>query len=151
MKICAKFIILLLLSGCNLGKEANDTIAIERLIHLANDSSLQGHINRNVKQIIAVYTPDAILFPPGETKPVKGMQEIKAYYQNGLSSNSQVLKVETRDLQFDIINADHAVQAGEYTMLVLTPEKDTVHYNGEMLIYWKKIDNQWKIQLDMWH
>jgi ketosteroid isomerase-like protein len=126
--------------------------AIFKFTKAANDASLQGHIERNVDKICAVYADDAIILPPGGVEPIRGIKAIREYYAEGFKGG-RVLNVSTENISFEVINAKNAVEVGRYTMIykAANAEKE-IEIKGTMLIQWEKNKRgEWKIKLDMWH
>jgi ketosteroid isomerase-like protein len=131
---------------------AQDKNKVFKQTKAANDASLQGHVERNVDKIIAVYTDDAIILPPGGVQPIQGIKAIRDYYTKGIEAG-RVLSVTTENLSYELIDAGHAVEVGRYTMIykASNAEKEA-EIKGTMLIQWKKNKSgEWKIKLDMWH
>lgn len=131
---------------------AQDKDRIFKQTKAANDASLQGHVERNVDKITAVYTDDAIILPPGGVQPVQGIKAIRDYYTKGLEGG-RVLKVSTENISYEVIDASRAVEVGHYTLVYKADnaEKET-EIKGTMLIQWEKNKHgEWKIKLDMWH
>lgn len=131
---------------------SQDKDAIFKLTKAANDASLQGHVERNVERIVAVYTDDATLLPPPGGEPIMGIRSIRDYYTKGMRGG-RVLKVDTENISYEIVGTGHAIETGRYTLHYKADdaEKETV-IKGQMLIVWKKNKNgEWKIKYDMWH
>lgn len=131
---------------------AQDKEKVFRLTKTANDSSLQGHVERNVDKIIGVYTDDTIILPPGGIEPIRGIAAIRDHYAKGLQGG-RVLKATTENISYEVIGANHAVEVGRYTLIYIAAgtEKE-IEIKGTMLINWEKNKRgEWKIKLDMWH
>jgi ketosteroid isomerase-like protein len=83
---------------------AQDKNKVFKQTKAANDASLQGHVERNVDKIIAVYTDDAIILPPGGVQPIQGIKAIRDYYTKGIEAG-RVLSVTTENLSYELIDA----------------------------------------------
>jgi hypothetical protein len=117
----------------------------------ANDLSLQGHIEKNASKITEVYTDDAMILPPGLPAPIRDKKEIFKYYVNGFSSGTS-LRITTDTLRYDVIDENHAIEVGIYTILYETNgAKDLSEIKGTMLIFWERQKGAWRIKADMWH
>jgi ketosteroid isomerase-like protein len=131
---------------------AQDKDKIFKLTKAANDSSLQGHIERNVEKIVAVYADDAIILPPGGVEPVKGITALREYYRKGLQGG-RVLKATTENISYEVIDSRRAVEVGRYTLVYKADNAEKeIEIKGTMVIQWEKNKRgEWKIKLDMWH
>lgn len=154
MKTSTTFVLLLSLSSwaCSPIEQKGDTAAIFKQTKAANDASLQGHIEKDAKKIVAVYTDDAIVLPPGGVKPIVGIDSIRKYYQQSLAGPGRSVSIKTENIRFDVSSETDATELGRYVIDYQASDTSAVTpIKGEMLIVWKKVDGQWKIYLDMWH
>jgi ketosteroid isomerase-like protein len=139
-------------TACDNQKTKPNKAQIMKLTKAANDASLQGHIEKNSEKIAAVYTNDAIVLPPGGLKPIIGIDSIKAYYSKQMQGTGRSTDIQTSDIRYDVIDEFNTTQVGNYNIKYKNSDTSSVvEFKGEMLIVWKKINNQWKIYLDMWH
>lgn len=115
-----------------------------------NDRSLQGHVEQDIEKILSAYAEDALLLPPGQ-KPISGLANIREFYQKGFNWG-KTLRVETSNIEFLQIDDNNAIESGAYTIVARekAATSDTL-IEGYMMIYWTKIDDEWKIKTDMWH
>jgi ketosteroid isomerase-like protein len=149
MRIIIVSLLLMMLSA---GLLAQGNEKVFKLTKAANDSSLQGHIDRNVDRICAVYSEDAILLPPGGVEPIRGIESIKKYYLDGFKSG-RILKAETENISYEVLRGGRAIEVGKYKLLYKAANDDKeIEIRGTMLIQWEKNKKgEWKIKLDMWH
>lgn len=119
---------------------------------MVNDTSLQGHIEKNVRKIISAYSNDAIVLPPGGIKPIEGMENIRAYYQNSVNGEGRTVEISTSNIRYDVIDENNATELGSYVIRYQPNDTPALtEIKGEMLIVWKRVEGKWKIYLDMWH
>lgn len=138
--------------SCNTSIQKPGKNEIFKQTKAANDASLQGHLEKNADKITAVYTDDAIVLPPGGKKPIIGIDSIKAYYKKGLEGTGQTTAITTENIRYDVADGNNATELGKYAIKYKASDTSAItEFKGEMLIVWKKIDGQWKINLDMWH
>lgn len=144
------YLAVLLLAAVTISAQTKEEVF--KMTKNANDSSLQGHVERNVDKIVGVYTEDAIILPPGGVDPLQGIKAIREYYVKGFDGG-KVLKAETENISFDLVGNKGAVEVGRYTLLFLaTGSEKPVEIKGTMLIIWERTkDRKWKIKRDMWH
>lgn len=144
------FLFVVLLAAVAVGAQNKEEVF--RSTKQANDSSLRGHIERNLDKIVEVYAEDAIILPPGGVEYLVGLKPIREYYLKGFESG-KVLKAETENISFDVTGKNSAVEVGRYTLIYLAAGSDKpVEIKGTMLLTWEKNKKgQWKIKRDMWH
>jgi ketosteroid isomerase-like protein len=151
-KIVLGFFTTAIFMACSNQKSELNKAEIMALTKKANDASLQGHLEKNTEKIVAVYTNDAIVMPPGGAKPIIGIESIRAYYTKQMQGTGRSTYIQTTDIRYDVIDEFNTTQVGSYNIKFKNSDTSTVtEFKGEMLIVWKKIDGQWKIYLDMWH
>jgi ketosteroid isomerase-like protein len=124
------------------GREENNSIsmmetAIFSTLDDANTNWLQ-RFNDYQGEVGEFYIPGAILFP-GKEEPIKGNEEISAYYMNNYQNVSDItaINVEARFL----INGFLVYEIGCFS----TINQDEYQY----LVTWKKTGDEWLRELDM--
>ena len=147
--------LLLLLALITFGacqKPGIDKDEIMKLTKQVNDSSLDGHLHKNADEVIRAYTPDAVILPPGGVKPIIGIENIRKYYEWSFAGPGRSLNILTETIRFDVVSENDATQLGSYNIQFQPSDTSKVAMiTGEMLIVWKRVNNEWKIYLDMWH
>lgn len=138
-------------TACGIAQTKPEAATIAAATKAANDASLQGHIEKNVDKICAVYAADAIILPPGGA-PIRGIKNIREHYTAALRSGSS-LKITTENIHYEVIDERHAQEVGSYSIVYRANDSDkSIEIKGFMLIAWEKDkDGTWKITLDMWH
>ena len=144
--------IVLVYVSCFSENESIQKDEIFRLTKAANDESLKGHIEKDADKITAVYTSDAVLLPPGGIKPIVGIESIRNYYKKGFEGSGRSIGIVTENLKYDVVNENNTIELGSYTIQYKKSDTSAItEIKGEMLIVWKRIDDHWKIHMDMWH
>jgi ketosteroid isomerase-like protein len=146
------FAFIIISCSCNQNTKNINKEDIFKQTKAANDESLKGHIEKNADKIIAVYTKDAVVLPPGGISPIISIDSIKTYYKKGLEGTGRSIEIKTDNIRYDVIDENNATELGKYLIKYKASDTSAIsEFKGEMLIVWKKIDGKWKIYLDMWH
>lgn len=91
-----------------------------------------------------MYTEDAILLPAGGPK-AEGRRAIEAFWKGMLGSGIEDVQLTTEDLV--PVAENLAYEIGRYTA---TPANaDPV--SGQYLVLWKRIDDEWKLHVDIFN
>ncbi|NNF85661.1 MAG: DUF4440 domain-containing protein, partial [Winogradskyella sp.] len=107
----------------------------------------RAYMDGNIDALLDMYTEDGKIFPNNKNI-LSGRAELKTYWS--LPDGVKILhhKVTPQDI---IIENDIAYDYGYYEGKTLTKDKREVSWQGKYVIIWKKIDNEWKIFLDIWN
>ena len=150
MKNLLSLLALLTISACQ--KPSFDKNEIMSLTKQVNDSSLEGHLHKNADEVVRAYTHDAVILPPGGVKPIAGIENIREYYEQSFAGPGRSVEISTETIRFDVASENDATQLGSYVIHYQPSDTSkAISISGEMLIVWKRVDNEWKIYLDMWH
>jgi uncharacterized protein (TIGR02246 family) len=122
----------------------NDKAAIEKVIMAYRDALKEA----NASKVVALYTKDAVLMPPGAPTAV-GQEQVKATYE-------YVFKAIKLDINFTIddiaVNGNQAVvrSTSKGTALVNANGQSAPEENRELFVF-QKVGGQWKIARYMYN
>lgn len=95
--------------------------------------------------IAALYTDDAIAFPPGSAM-VKGKAAIGAMWK-GMAAQVTDPKVTTLDVK--ILGGSAAREIGTFSLKTKGPAPKDV--TGKYVVVWEKVGENWKLAVDIWN
>ena len=95
--------------------------------------------------IAALYTDDAIAFPPGSAM-VKGKAAIGAMWK-GMAAQVTDPKVTTIDVK--ILGRSAAREIGTFSLKTKGPAPKDV--TGKYVVVWEKVGKNWKLAADIWN
>jgi uncharacterized protein (TIGR02246 family) len=116
-----------------------------RAIADASQAFARGIVARDLKTLVAFYTSDGVLYPPGETA-VRGHASIEACLTALPPMKDFALRITRTDGRDDL-----AYVQGTYTMTVTVPgAKDAVQDSGYFIeIRRRQADGRWLIAVQM--
>ena len=94
-----------------------------------------------------MYTMDGKIMPGGP-RIIEGRSDIAAYWKlpDGISLKRH--EVQPEKIQ---IYENHATDYGYYSGTTQRSDGDLVDWQGKYVIIWKKVDDQWLIDVDIWN
>ncbi len=98
-------------------------------------------------KLVNFYTHDGKIFP-NNREIISGKDGLTKYWT--LPDDVKTLHHKVTPSEIHIEN-NYAYDYGVYEGKTLTKEKKEVSWKGKYVIVWKKIDNDWKIYLDIWN
>lgn len=98
-------------------------------------------------KLVTLYTNDAKIFPMNQSI-ITGTEGLTKYWT--LPDDVQTLHHNVTPSEIHIEN-NYAYDYGIYEGRTLTKEKKEVSWKGKYVIVWKKINDDWKIYLDIWN
>ena len=101
----------------------------------------------NSEEIAAQYTENAKLLPPN-TKMVIGRQAIGLYWKENMNPEIKDVKLETVEVQ---VREDIAYQVGKFAISYEPASGLTITIEGKSLYVWKRQDDSWKMDVDIWN
>lgn len=117
---------------------------IRRDIRNANDNFENAFARGDAKAMAALYTPDAILLPPGA--PIqRGSNGIENFWKMVMDMGIKEVNLTTSEIEE---MGETAVEVGEYK---LTGSNNNPVDNGKYLVVWKKEMGSWKLHKDIWN
>jgi uncharacterized protein (TIGR02246 family) len=94
--------------------------------------------------VASLYTKTALLLPAG-TDTVQGREAIGQFWQNTLDSGVQAITLDTVEVEQMELTT---IELGHYT---LSAGGGQLLDNGKYMVVWKRENDQWKIQKDIWN
>ncbi len=107
----------------------------------------KAYVNADYESLVNFYTADAKIFPIN-TPIITGRDAIKKQWI--LPEGIKILHHKVTPSEITIEN-NYAFDYGIYEGRTLTKEEKEVSWKGKYVIVWKKINNDWKIYLDIWN
>ena len=104
-------------------------------------------VQGDFKMLVKSYTKDSKIFPP-DAEIIEDKASYAKWFMvpNGYKINyHKVMPLEI------IIKEKTAYDHGYYEFEYSEPEGGIVKSKGKYIIIWKKVDNTWKIYLDIWN
>jgi uncharacterized protein (TIGR02246 family) len=100
---------------------------------------------QNDSAIAAIYTPDAILLPPGSPR-VQGSAAIRAFWAAiwPLKASLTLAPVSVR------VSADLALEEGNWSWSMPTPGGEQTDH-GKYLVSWRRTPTGWRAAQDIWN
>lgn len=93
------------------------------------------------------YTADAKIFPTNR-EIIEGRDAIVKYWTPTNGSRISFHQILPRGIN---ITGDQAYDYGYYKGRTLNAQGEESSWQGKYVLIWKKIDDQWKIYLDIWN
>lgn len=90
-----------------------------------------------------LYTANGVLYPP-DSPPVRGSENIKAFWQAVFDAGITEAKLKTNSAAG---YENHAIEEGEVAIFV----GDQMVGKEKYLVVWHKVNNQWKLHQDMFN
>jgi len=107
----------------------------------------QYYMDGEYDQLARCYTEDGKIFPD-KTDIIEGYEALKKRWT--LPDNVDVLYHKATPLEIRIVE-DTAYDYGYYEGKTKWANGNTVAFKGKYVIVWKKIEDEWKIYLDIWN
>ena len=104
-------------------------------------------MNSDYESIGRAYTEDAKIFP-NNTEILKGREAIIKYWTLPEGVQTKYHKVNPEEIK---ILGNEAYDYGYYEGTTLRANGTESKWKGKYVIIWRKIDQQWKIYLDIWN
>lgn len=123
-----------------------DKTEIDKILKNIHSFS-QYYMNAEYQKLAECYTIDGKIFP-NNADIIKGTEAIKKRWI--LPENVKVLLHKVTPLEITIEN-DSAYDYGYYEGETLRADGTKTKFKGKYVIVWKKINDDWKIYLDIWN
>jgi ketosteroid isomerase-like protein len=149
MKLMRLFSLLLILIGSNLAfgqvlkGPASDTKVILKNIQQFSEFVM----HQQPDKIALAYTENAKIFPMG-TEIIAGRTAIQDYWTPKGSNKTIYHKIIPVEIE---VIGDTAYDYGRYEGKTLRGDGSESTWKGKYVIVWKKVNNQWLIELDCWN
>jgi uncharacterized protein (TIGR02246 family) len=99
----------------------------------------------NVDAIAGLYAPGGMLLTP-DGKEGRGRDAIRAVYARNQAVGPNAMQFH--DVSVDE-TADTATMLWLWTLTIAPPDRQKIEIDGRSLLYWKRLDGEWQIVLDM--
>lgn len=132
---------------CSNGKTANGTLEMRQAIVEASNRFSRAYIAKDLEGIMSSYTTDAKIFP--NNRDILGGEELKGYWaprNNGYETLHH--KITSEAIKFF---GNYAYDYGYYEGQSKAPDGTISTFKGKYVVVWKKEDDQWKMDLDIWN
>lgn len=107
----------------------------------------QWYMNANYKAMSEAYTMDGKIFPD-RTKIIEGRQAIEERWK--LPENVKILNHVVHPEEIEIVG-NTAYDYGYYEGTTKLSNGEVTNWKGKYVIVWKKIEDDWKMYLDIWN
>jgi len=114
-------------------------------IMAANEAFVAANNAGDAAGVAAMYTDDAILYPPNGEPLAGGPEAIAAFFQGVFDAGIERVILETVEA---VGMGDTAVEIGRLTLL--GADGGTID-SGSYMVLWKKTDTGWKLHRDIWN
>ena len=104
-------------------------------------------INQQPEKVALAYTENAKIFPMG-TDIIMGRSAIREYWTPKGSNKTIYHKIIPVEIE---VIGDIAYDYGRYEGKTRKSDGSESTWKGKYVIVWKKIDNQWLIDIDCWN
>ena len=109
-----------------------------------NDRFLDAFNNGNAKGVAMNYVDEAKLLPPN-SDAVQGIENIEAFWQGAMNMGIKTAKLETLQAEG---YGNTAIEEGRYKLYL---ENGQMADHGKYIVIWRKTDEGWKLDLDIWN
>ena len=104
-------------------------------------------ISSDYESIGLAYTTDAKIFP--NTKDIiQGREAIIKYWTLPVGLQTKYHKITPKEIK---VIGNEAYDYGYYEGTTLRPDGTESNWKGKYVIIWRKINEEWKIYLDIWN
>ena len=125
----------------------NDSVSDLEVINENIKAFSQAYMDEDIDALINMYADDGKIFP-NNRKIISGKTELMSYW--AIPEGVEIMYHKVTPLEIKIEN-DTAYDYGYYEGKTLLKDKTESSWQGKYVIIWKKIDNDWKIYLDIWN
>ena len=117
-------------------------------IEAANAKFSEAFGRGDSKALAALYTPDAIVFPP-DSEPVRGNEAIGAFWKATRDSGVQSAVLTTLEVGR---SGDVVHETGKVTLTIKPEGKEPMTAMSKYVVVWKRQpDGAWKMHWDIWN
>jgi len=98
--------------------------------------------------LAAMYDTAAVVLAPN-APPMRGRQNIEAFWAGARQQGFKTVNLEVNSVE---LIGDHAIELGNYTLVVQPPGRGEMTDRGKYMVVWKRqADGTWKLYLDMFN
>ena len=129
---------------CN---RTNDDLSDLDIIKKNAHAFSKAYMDGDTKALVDLYTEDGKIFPNNRSI-LSGKKALATYWT--IPEGVKIKHHKTTAEEIKIEN-DTAYDYGYYEGTTLTKDNKEVSWKGKYVIIWKKIDEDWKIYIDIWN
>lgn len=131
---------------CNRKAGSTNDIEKEKILAAAKNFS-KAYIEGDVAAIVDSYTEDGKIFP--EKRPmIEGRLGLEAYWK--IPEDVKIVHHEIKPTDVNILG-NYAYDYGQYEGQTQRRDGSIGSWKGKYVVIWKKVDNDWKMYLDIWN
>lgn len=139
LQIITTLVVMFFIAGC-----VQQPVDVSSEIADANKVFVESFNSGDMAALAQCYTEDAKLFPPN-SEIVQGREMIEAYWGKGVEMGVKKVLLEiTSATGF----GNTAIEEGKATLYA---EGDVIIDVGKYIVIWKKIDDKWFLNRDIWN
>jgi ketosteroid isomerase-like protein len=138
-------LIVLLAGSCSSVKPVNQQAEAQALREL-DRKWLAAVTAKDSTAVASYYAPDALLFLPN-APPIEGKDPIRGWWGRFLQIPNLTLTFQPSNVVVATAG-DMAYEVGTYRSAVQLPQ-GVAGDEGKTLVIWKKVNNEWKVAVDM--
>lgn len=127
-------------------KKSEHNSDMEQIIEKSKAFS-KAYMDGDINKLVSIYTDDAKIFPMNQSI-LEGTEALNKYWT--LPDGVKILKHKAIPSEI-MIEDKYAYDYGFYEGITLKKNKEAVNWKGKYVIIWKKINDDWKIYLDIWN
>jgi uncharacterized protein (TIGR02246 family) len=117
-------------------------------IEAANAKFSEAFARGDAKALAAMYTPDAIAFPP-DSEMIRGNEAIGNFWKTTRDSGVQSATLTTVDVGR---SGDVAYEVGKVSLTIQPVGKEPTTAVAKYVVVWKRqSDGSWKLHRDIWN
>ncbi len=124
-----------------------EKLSDEEQIKAAAKAFSASYLKQDYEALAKSYTPDAKIFP-NNTPIISGYEAIKKRWSNSSNYTPVTHEIIPEEI---VILGDTAHDYGVYKGKNKNKDGTETTYKGKYVVVWKKINNQWKMYLDIWN
>ena len=131
---------------CTKSSFANNEIERQKILSNIKNFS-QAFMDENYDALVDAYTFDGKIFPNG-AKIIEDKETLRDYWVIKNGSKNLFHQIHPEEIKF---LGDYAYDYGYYNGKTQRKDGTISEWKGKYVIIWKKVDDDWKIYLDIWN
>lgn len=116
-------------------------------IEAASRAFSEAYVRGDVDSMLALYTPDAVIFPTN-SEMITGRDAIRGYWTQGAGQTVTHHRATPTEIRID---GDHAYDYGVYEISGRVHGTSYGPTHGKYVIVWRRTLAGWRMHLDMWN
>jgi len=132
--------------NCTKKLVSDNTAEKEKLLATIQKFS-KDYMNADYDAMLEAYTVDGKMFPT-DVDVIEGHEAIKKRWI--AQKDSKILYHQMKPVEINFLG-NHAYDYGYYQGKTKKPDGSVLDWKGKYVVVWKKVDNDWKMYLDIWN